>query len=39
MEPAQEAASVSGCQGNEEVEEVVVSYGDLQSLIMLEDYI
>ena len=31
------AESISGRQGDEEVEEVVVSYGDLQSLITLED--
>ena len=37
MKPAHEAASVSGQHGNEEVEEVMVSYGDLQSLITPED--
>ena len=37
MEPTQEAVSISGRQGEEEVEEVAVSCGDLQSLIMPED--
>ena len=37
MEPAQEAGSISGCQRNEEVEDVAVSCGDLQSLIKPED--
>ena len=37
MEPAQEVAPISGHQGDEEVEEVTVNCGDLQSLITLED--
>ena len=37
MEPAQEAASISGHKGDEEVEEVLVSCGNLQSLITPED--
>ena len=38
MEPLQEAVSISGRQGDEEVEEVAVSCGDLQSSIMPKDY-
>ena len=38
MEPAQKVASISGRQDDEEVEEVAVSCGDLQSLITSEDY-
>ena len=29
IEPTQEAASTSGCQSKEEVEEIAVNYGDL----------
>ena len=38
MELAQEAASISGRQGDDEEEQVAVSYGDLQYLITPEDY-
>ena len=37
LEPAQEVVSTSGRQREEGAEEVTVSYGDLQSLIILED--
>ena len=37
MEPAHESVSTSGNQSEEEVEEIAVSYGDLQSLLTLED--
>ena len=37
IKPAQEAASTSGRQSEEEVEETAVSYGDLQSSLMPED--
>ena len=38
IEPAQEAASTSGHQSKEEVEEIAVSCGDLQSSLTSEDY-
>ena len=38
MEPAQEAASISSRQDDEEVEEVTVSCGNLPYLITPEDY-
>ena len=37
MEPAQETVSTSGRQSEEEVKEITVSCGDLQSLIISED--
>ena len=37
MEFVHEAMSTPGCQREEEVEEIAVSCGDLQSLIMPED--
>ena len=37
MEPVQETVSISGRQGDEEAEEVAVSFGNLQSLITPED--
>ena len=38
VEPAQEAVSTSSRQSEGKMEEIAVSYGDLQSLIMPEDY-
>ena len=38
VEPTQEAVSTLGRQSKEEAEEIAVSYGDLQSLIISEDY-
>ena len=37
LEPLQEAVSTSGRQSEEDAKEVVVSYGNLQSLIMSKD--